>query len=378
MSKLPFPFPRGEYAVGTATFTVYNHREETMYCAAGGSRHVPARVWYPADKASVEGLPRARYMSEAMTKALAKTFFLPIRYQSIERDGRNRSECYEGAPFIEGRKFPLILFNHGYLSFREGNSFLCIELASRGYVVISVGHPHEALRTEFDDGTGVGGAKHVAARLYSPPLKAIAALLRFLKKSGTNEELAAEFDALQKRYCRYSIERIPEWKKDTLAALGYAKEHYSQLIDFSCGVAAAGHSMGGAAAYALCEDEPEFVCGVNIDGALFGEHGGKTLPTPFLQMNCETNRPSAARAFLRHRQPVYHAVIRDMQHLGFSDMKHFISMKAQMGGLDPNVAHETVSGILGEFFDAYLKKTKAKPAFEGFGAAEIKEYAPDV
>ena len=378
MSKLPLPVPQGLYAVGTATFTVYNHREETMYCAAGGSRHVPARVWYPADKAAVEGLPRARYMSEAMTKALAKTFFLPIRYQSIERDGRNRSECYEGAPFIEGEKFPLILFSHGYLSFREGNSFLCLELASRGYVVISVGHPYEAMLTEFDDGTSVGGAKHVASKLYSPPVKAIPALLRFLKETGTNEELAAKFDALQKQYCRYSIERIPEWEKDTLAALNYAKEHFSRLVDFSRGVAAAGHSMGGAAAYALCEDEPEFVCGVNIDGGLFGDHGEKTLRASFLQLNCEANKASSARAFLHHTQPVYHAVLRDMQHMGFSDMKHFINMKSQMGKLDADTAHETVSGILGEFFDACLKKTKAEPAFEGFAAAAVKEYAPDI
>ena len=377
MSKLSAPVPTGEYVVGTTTFTVYDDREETMYCDVGGKRHVPARVWYPVTRASVEGLPKARYMSEAMTKALARTFFLPISYKKLEKEGRNRSECYTDAPFIEGQKFPPIFFSHGYLSFREGNSYLCIELASRGYVVISVGHPHEALLTEFDDGTSVRGAKHVAARLYSPPVKAIAALLRFLKETGTNEELAAKFDALQKRYCAFSIERVREWEKDTLAALRYAKEHFSGLIDFSRGVGAAGHSMGGATAYALCEDEPEFICGVNMDGALFGDHQGKTLETPFLQLNCEANKASAARAFLHHTQPVYHAVVRDMQHMGFSDMKRFVAMKSQMGGLDPDAAHDTVCAIHGEFFDAYLKKSKARPAFEGVAAAAIREYAPD-
>ena len=378
MKKMPTPVPKGKYAVGTTTFTVVHDREETLYCDPGGSRSIPARVYYPVDREAAAGLPKARYMSEAMTKALAKTFFLPIRYKSIEKDGRNRSECHADAPFPAGKKFPLVLFNHGYSSFREGNSFLCIELASRGYAVISVGHPWEALLTELDDGTNVPLAKGITFKLYSPPVKAIAALLKFLKETGTNEELAGKFDALQKRYCGFSIGRIPEWKKDTLAALRYAKEHFSHIIDFDCGVGAMGHSFGGATAYALCQDDPEFTCGINIDGGLFGEHEGKILQTPFLQINCETNRASVTRGFLRHTRPVYHAVLRDMQHMGFSDMKHFVQMKSQMGKLDPDAAHDAVCGLLLEFFDAYLKKTKPRPVFQSGGPVTIKEYAPDL
>ena len=378
MKDLPIPVPKGDYAVGTTTFTVYHDRKETLYCDPGGSRSVPARVYYPTDREAAAGLPQARYMTEAMTKALAKTFFLPIRYETIERNGMNRSECHEDAPFIQGKKFPLILFSHGYSSFREGNSFLCIELASRGYVVISVGHPYEALLTELDDGTNLPLAKGITFKIYSPPVKAVAALLRFMRASGTNEELAAKFDALQKRYCAFSIGRIPEWKKDTLAALGYAKEHFTELIDFDSGVGVMGHSFGGAAAYALCQDESEFICGVNMDGGLFGEHEGKVLRTPFLQINCEANKASATRVFLRHTKPVYHAILRDMQHLGFSDMKHFVQMKTQMGKLEPDVAHEAVCSLHAEFFDSFLKKAKPGPAFSRSGPVTVREYAPDM
>ena len=66
-----------------------------------------------------------------------------------------------------------------------------------------------------------------------------------------------------------------------------------------------------------------------------------------------------------------------MQHMGFSDMKHFVRMKSQMGGLDPDAAHRAVCGIYTEFFDTYLKKTKAEPAFESGGVATFKTYAPD-
>ncbi|MCR5384024.1 MAG: hypothetical protein K6E72_05280 [Saccharofermentans sp.] len=120
MSRTP-PVPKGEYAVGTMTYTVCNDRRETMYCNPGGSRSVPARVYYPVRKESVEGLQKAQYMSEAMCKALAKTFFLPINYKKLEKEDRNRSECFVDAPFIAGKKFPLIIFNHGYISYREGD-----------------------------------------------------------------------------------------------------------------------------------------------------------------------------------------------------------------------------------------------------------------
>ncbi|MCR5384023.1 MAG: hypothetical protein K6E72_05275 [Saccharofermentans sp.] len=113
---------------------------------------------------------------------------------------------------------------------------------------------------------------------------------KFTKETGTNEELAANFDELQKQYCGFSIERIYEWEKDTLAALRYAKDNFADLIDFDKGIGAAGLSFGGATSYALCEDEPEFVCGINMDGGLFGKHEGKILKTPFLHINCETNR----------------------------------------------------------------------------------------
>ena len=61
------------------------------------------------------------------------------------------------------------MFNHGYNSYREGNSFLCIELASQGYVVISVAHSYEALCTEFDDGSFLLADKK-NTKLYEPNL----------------------------------------------------------------------------------------------------------------------------------------------------------------------------------------------------------------
>jgi hypothetical protein len=174
------------------------------------------------------------------------------------------------------------------------------------------------------------------------------------------------------------MDRIPEWELDTKAALKVLKDKYSGIINFENGIGITGHSMGGATAFALCEDEPEtFTCGINVDGGLFGNHDGKEITTPFLQMNCEANKTTVTGAFVKNKNVAYHAVLRDMQHLGFSDLKHVIPLKSQVGKLDPDTAHKTVCGIHLEFFDTYLKKAKNRPAFESNDAVTFTEYVSE-
>ncbi len=141
MSKVPTPKPTGEYAVGMFTYTVYDALDEAMYCAPGTKRSIPAKVYYPVSKESVEGMEKARYMSKELVGAIKKNYYFTPTYEQAEKEGTNRSECYENAPFIEGERFPLILFNHGYTSFCEAHTFLLCELASHGYGVVSIGHP---------------------------------------------------------------------------------------------------------------------------------------------------------------------------------------------------------------------------------------------
>lgn len=376
MSKpLNKPLPTGEYAVGVLSYTVKNYREETMYNALGTKRSIPVKVYYPVAKESVTGLPKARYMSKATIEAIKKNYFVPLNYEKVESDGTNRSECYENAPFIEGERFPLIMFSHGFGSFMEAHTFLLTELASHGYIVASVGHPYGGMITELDDGTIYNMPKGITSKVYSPVISSTVALLKLQKAKGSNEELWELFDAIQKKYNRFLFERIQEWELDMKAALKVLRDQYSDRIDFEKGIGVSGHSLGGATAYALCEDEPEtFTCGINIDGGLFGNHDGKFIEAPFLQMNCEKNKTAVTVAFLKNKNVAYHAVLKDMAHLGFSDMKHIIPLKSQVGKLDPDIAHNTVSKIHLEFFDTYLKKIKEKPNFESNDVVTFTEY----
>ena len=366
------PEPTGQYAVGTNTYTVFNDREEVL--VPGSMRSIPVRVYYPVTKESVEGKHKARYMSRDMAKALKKSMHAPINYEKSEAAGDNVSDCHENAPMIPGVKFPLIVFNHGFGSFREANSFLCIELVSHGYVVISVGHPYDAALAELDDGTKIELSKDANKKQYEPFLPGAFSIIKLTSAKGTNRQLAERFDAIQKKYCKYILSRVDEFVKDTLSAVNYAKENLGDLIDFEKGIGVTGHSLGGAAAYMLCLDHEEYVCGANLDGALFGEHAGKIMNKPFVQISCKTNLNAETRPFIDHTETSYSAVFEKMQHIGFSDMKHMIPIKAISGKLDADVAHENVCRLHLELFDTYIKKNKDRPLLASSEGVTIKEY----
>ena len=370
------PSPTGEYAVGTFTHTINTDREEVY--VPGTKRVVPVRVYYPVAKASVEGMNRSKYMSREMANALKKSMHAPINYDKSEAAGDNFSNCYENAPMVEGKKFPLIMFNHGLSSYREANSFLCLELASHGYIVISVTHPYDAALTELDDGTKINMSKTIAKRQYEPFLPGAMIVIKLTLSKGTDRELADKFDVIQNKYCRFIQSRVSEWMKDTSDAVNYAKENLADSIDFSNGIGAAGHSLGGATAYMLCLDNDEFACGVNLDGALFGNNRGKVLRKPFAQISCKTNLNAETRPYIDHTGPVFSALFKKMQHISFSDMKHMIPIKAIVGKLDADLAHEYACRIHLEIFDSYLKKIKDHPELKSCEMITIKEYQPDI
>jgi len=186
---------------------------------------------------------------------------------------------------------------------------ICIELASKGYVVITIAHSYEAMVTELDDGTVIPFENRIRKWMYNTSvLKVSREMSRLKKLKGSMEEKAEAIDKWQKTYCPYLNGRVKEWEKDTMAAIGYAKERYADFIDFDLGIGVSGHSMGGAVAYALCQDYDDFKCGINIDGALFGEHDGKVMKKPYLQIDCRGNIELIYRGFVQKEAPAFKSI----------------------------------------------------------------------
>ena len=370
--------PTGKYAVGTKTFTIYNTRKEALDTKGDSMRHIPARIYYPISKNTTEGLTKAKSLSRSEAMGIKKIFMIPLNYDKMEAAGENDSECYVDAPFIEDKKFPLIVFNHGYFSYIEGNSFLLIELASQGYVVLTVGHPYEGTGTDYDDGTYTIADKSLANKMYHPYWRGILAAYKLTKYKGTLQEQAEFFEEFQNKYCKFIGTRVEEWITDTNFAVEHAKKEFAQILDLTNGIGIAGHSQGGAVAYKACLTDPEYTCGINIDGGLFGDTQGLTMNKPFMQLSCLDNENIVTKGYINHTKPAYKVLFRDMKHMGFADIKYALKPGMTAGKLDADLAHKYTCRSFLEFFDCYLRKIKDKPDLVSGDVITVTEFEPDI
>ena len=372
------PMPTGKYAVGTKTFTIYNTRKEALDTKGDSMRHIPARIYYPTSKNTTEGLTKAKSLSRSEAMGIKKIFMIPLNYDKMEAAGENDSECYVDAPFIKDKKFPLIVFNHGYFSYIEGNSFLLIELASQGYVVLTVGHPYEGTGTDYDDGTYTIADKSLANKMYHPYWRGILAAYKLTKNKGTLQEQAELFEEFQNKYCKFIGNRVDEWITDTNFAVEHAKKEFAQILDLTNGIGIAGHSQGGAVAYKVCLTDPEYTCGINIDGGLFGDTQGLTMNKPFMQLSCEDNENIVTKGYINHTKPAYKVLFHGMKHMGFADIKYAMKPGMTTGKLDADTAHKYTCKSFLEFFDCYLRKIKDKPDLVSGDVITVTEFEPDI
>lgn len=339
------------YKVGSISFSITDSSRKEVLGDAQGVRKIAVRLYYPVKPELVEGLQKAQYVSERKLEAMRKSFHLPK--SALEH---NEADYYENVDFADG-KFPLILFSHGYNSFVEGNTYLCSDIAAAGYIVASVGHAYEAIENDYDDGSFDYYDKRINKMMYKKGvIKAIAAQSKILKIKDNVEEADRRFQKFQKEHTPYIIERGEQWRLDMMCALAAVKERFGEHLELSNGVAASGHSLGGAVAYSLCKTCDEITCGLNIDGALFGEYSDLVMKKPFYQISCKENWNVESGVLLRREAVVHTAVFSKMKHIGFTDIKFFANMPMLVGKLPADVMHSHLLKCHLSFLDKYLKR----------------------
>ncbi len=130
------------------------------------------------------------------------------------------------------KKHPLLLFSHGSFGIGESNETLFLELASRGYIVMSLNHPYHSFRASLSDGRSVmvdfNFIKSVMASQGSADLK------------GTLESLKS-WSKIRLEDIRFILDKLLDAETDN---------DYEQYIDTNR-IVLSGHSLGGSAALAV-------------------------------------------------------------------------------------------------------------------------------
>ncbi len=302
----------GEYAVATKVFTIEDTNRIEPYSKKNENRKVTLQLWYP------------------------------------EVD--NHTE-----------KFPLLIFSHGSFGFKGSNLSTFMELASNGYVVLSIDHTYYSFFTRQTDGNMV-----------------------IVDQTFLNDVMAVQNDDYDDDITyKLTKEWLDTRLKDMNLVIDFVMDNtvnnredtVFQLIDTDK-IGVFGHSIGGACAAQLGRIRDDIDAVVVVDGTLLGEElefnnnqlvlNNEPYPIPILDIFNEEHYKEALEdkdiypnmVMAHNAIDCRQIVFKDAGHLNFTDLPLFSPFLASLlgtGEIDSRYCIETMNQVILSYFDHYLK-----------------------
>ena len=345
----PFAEPTGLLPVGVLDVAWLDpSRPEPFTKDPNDVRSVAARVWYPAAPGGAGG---ASYVPD--TNQFDDGFDAVAGVQT---------HATSDAPVGSGGPFPVVLYNHGGGWPRFTSTFTTEELASHGYVVVSIGHNGMNQVQRLLDGTSVEPDTMVPPR-------------------PTGDLRADAYGS----WAHLEQHHFPEWVADAVHALGRLDEMNREgplagTLDLES-IGMYGWSFGGATSIELAAIDERVKAAIDQDGQLFGSASTRGTARPFMLMH-SSEPPAPPESAGEEEREMFTAVMQELSgvtreahaslkslasgdwydvtiagtnHGSFSDLTLFYPGASP--GIDPARAHEIINSLTVAFFDRYLKGT---------------------
>lgn len=347
------PAPTGPHRIGTVSTRVVDTSRHDPWVKSVPYRELMISVWYPAaGRAGGAGHRLAPYMTPGAAERWNATSPHGIPKDAIDFAAM-RTHAREGAPAdTSGGRRPVLLYAAGANDPRTWGTSVVEELASRGYVVVTIDHTYEASAVQFPDGSVKDDA---------PLHEALAQ--------------AQQDDALPALLKKVLDVRVAD-SKFVLDRLGSLPNGLSKVVDRKR-VGMLGQSAGGIAAAETMYEDGRVKAGMNMDGTLennpepngtnltpVAQHG---LSGPFLLMGRQgsdrTTEPSW-RAFWSHSTGwKRNLTLRGSKHQTYTDLAALLpqagvdrlAIEKQLGTVDPSRAVAAQRAYATSFFDRWLR-----------------------
>lgn len=308
------------------------------------NRELMVTVSYPAQRTGRQAPWLGPGLAAAADPIISSPAFLDVPAGTVDWSGTLRRARVDAAPLKT--RWPVVLFSPGLQGPREFYTSTADDLASRGYVVVTVSHTHEALAVEFPGNRIERGVIDGSPETMQKVIDTRVADLRFV------------------------LDKLPSLHK---------------WADTSR-VGIAGHSTGGYTAGETMARDRRFDAGINIDGAM--EHTGdggtyapgevvtKGLDRPFLLFggdlgerelsHVDTSLTRSWADFWPNQRGWKRDVhLDDGAHYGFSDLQWSVPQIAAVtpecregliGTINSRDALKAQRDYVAAFFDLHLKQ----------------------
>lgn len=378
-AELPaLPAPDGPYHVGIAHFELTDpHRKGVLSGEPDEPRSIPVVAWYPAAATRTTGRP---YFDPQEAIDEGRSFERIMEYRPGELAGLARlwAASTPGAAALPGH-FPVVIFSHGFFLYPKQNTVLAERLASHGYVVLSIGHIHDAVDLRLANGW--------LEPSYLPPGDGpvLTKILATIAGDGSyNARVAALPDYPKALMADRLGVSLAAWIEDTrfvAGAVGHGPlpAGAARILTGadSSKLILMGMSFGGTTSAATCRLLAACVAAVNLDGenfdpALFDHPVGR----PLLMIHSDWTRydlwPEQSRdpAFnpndLAYEKWADAGTAPDIirlrligsRHMGFTDLPLALpgpQKDERFGVIDPRKASDAIGSAVLAFLDVYAK-----------------------
>ena len=238
---LTLPAPRGRYATGESTFRLVDDTRPDPWVPSQPQRELMISVFYPAvrtgDRPFTNQFPAA--VAAAVGPAVEGSFTLPA---GLVDWAATRTHSVTDVAMAPGR-FPVVLYSPGAGDPRDWNVSLVEDLASRGFVVVTIDHTGEAPAVGFPDGHVVGNGPLMAA--WAEAFENGTTLAFFTKLMGAR---MADTELVLDQLTSLPVRLTDGMDLNRIGMFG--------------------HSAGGFTAANMMYVEPRIKAGINMDGTL--------------------------------------------------------------------------------------------------------------
>jgi predicted dienelactone hydrolase len=350
------PAPTGSYNVGRVTYNWIDAGRLNPYAPdARTKQELAVWLWYPAE--AVTSSQTAEYLPSYWRSALeSHQGFVMSRLLSRDLSRVKSHSWSDAAVSRQEATYPVIVLRAGGGALSSDYTSIAEDLASHGYVVVSIDAPYRTVVTAFPDG-------RVALRSTQSDFDSM--------PYAAAEKAATQAMGVWVEDVKFVLQRLKELN------LNDPSGRFEGRLDLQR-VGIVGHSLGGATAAQFCHDDPQCKAGIDIDGIPFGTVVQESLHQPFFFILSDHRKETGPEApivagkmeSIYRKLPAdtrWQVMIDGANHFSFSDQM-FTKSPAMMfvlqtigvtGTLKKHRGIEIASSCVRTFFDVYLKGAPA-------------------